>query len=51
MVCRFMVPASRITVTITKPMDTSYETICAADRRLPRNGYFEFEAQPPMMMP
>ena len=24
---------------------------CAAERRAPRNGYFELEAQPPMMMP
>ena len=27
------------------------ENICTAERRLTRNGYFEFDAQPPMMMP
>ena len=25
--------------------------VWAADRKEPRNGYFEFEAQPPMMTP
>ena len=48
---RFNEPTSSNTLTITKPIDTSYDTICAAERRPPRNGYFEFDAQPPMMMP
>ena len=48
---RFIVPASRMTLMITRPIETSYDTICAADRIAPRNGYFELEAQPPMMMP
>ncbi len=48
---RLSEPTHRRTVTITKPMETSYDTIWAADRRAPRNGYFEFDAQPPMMMP
>src|SRR5579864_2710532 len=48
---RLSEPANRRTVMITKPIDTSYETICAAERSPPRKGYFEFEAQPPMMMP
>ena len=46
-----VVPASRITLMMIRPSETSYDTICAAERSEPRNGYFEFEAQPPMMMP
>ena len=48
---RFSEPAQSSTVIMTKPIETSYDTICAAERRAPRNGYFEFEAQPAMMMP
>src|ERR1700758_4229344 len=48
---RFSEPAQSRTVTITKPIDTSYDTICAAERSAPRNAYFEFDAQPAMMMP
>ena len=33
------------------PIDTSYETICAADRIAPKKGYFELEAQPPIIVP
>ena len=40
-----------MTPTMMRPSDTSYEIICAADRREARNGYLEFEAQPPMMTP
>src|SRR5947209_9226674 len=36
-------PAHSSTVMITKPMETSYETICAAERSAARNGYFEFD--------
>ncbi|CLA94068.1 Uncharacterised protein [Mycobacterium tuberculosis] len=32
-------------------METSYDTICAAERSAARNGYFEFDDQPAMMMP
>ena len=39
------------TVMNTKPMETSYDTICAAERSAARNGYFEFEAQPAMITP
>src|SRR6185295_1104646 len=46
---RFSDPAQSSTVMITKPIETSYETICAAERSAARNGYFEFEAQPAMM--
>ena len=48
---RFKVLAISRTVMMIRPIDTSYDTICAAERSAPRNGYFEFEAQPPMMMP
>src|SRR5262249_46727195 len=48
---RFSEPAQRITVMNTKPIETSYETICAAERSAARNGYFEFEAQPAMITP
>src|SRR5215212_9804524 len=47
----FSEPAQSSTVMMTKPMETSYETICAAERSAARNGYFEFDAQPPMMIP
>src|SRR3990172_5482103 len=42
---KFSEPTQSSTVMITKPMDTSYDTICAAERRAPRNGYFELDAQ------
>ena len=32
-------------------MDTSYETICAADLSAPKNGYLEFEAHPAIIIP
>src|SRR5437879_4516367 len=44
-------PTHSRTVIITKPIETSYETICAAERIAARNGYFEFEAQPAMITP
>src|SRR5215211_254179 len=31
------------------PIETSYETICADERRPPRSAYFEFEDQPARM--
>ena len=33
------------------PNGTSYETICAAERRPPMSEYLLFEAQPPRMIP
>src|SRR6184192_1033323 len=48
---RFRDPAHSNTVMMTKPMDTSYDTICAAERNAARNGYFEFDAQPAMITP
>src|SRR5262249_12140246 len=48
---RFNDPAQSSTVIMTKPIETSYETICAAERSAARNGYFEFDAQPAMITP
>src|SRR5437762_12759515 len=48
---RLSEPAQSRTVMITQPIDTSYETICAADLSAARNGYFEFDAHPPMITP
>src|SRR6185312_15844445 len=48
---RFSEPANSSTVMMTKPMETSYDTICAAARSADRNGYLELDAQPAMMMP
>src|SRR5215813_3243622 len=46
---KFNEPAHSSTVIMTKPIETSYDTICAAERSAARNGYFEFDAQPPMI--
>src|SRR5579862_1233157 len=51
MSCRLSEPAQSSTVTSTKPMETSYDTICAAERSAPRKAYLEFEAQPAITMP
>src|SRR5882757_3890860 len=48
---RFSEPAHSRTVMMTKPMDTSYETICAAERSDDRNGYLEFDDHPAMITP
>src|SRR3954468_3455193 len=48
---RFRLSAAISTPTSAKPIAISYETICAAERRQPRNAYFEFDAQPAMMTP
>src|SRR6478752_4930595 len=48
---RFSDPTQSKTVMMTKPIETSYDTICAAERSAPRNGYFEFDAQPAMITP
>jgi len=48
---RFRLCAAISTPTSEKPMAISYDTICAAERRPPRKAYFEFDAQPAMMMP
>ena len=48
---KFMLPVTISTTTSAKPIEISYETICAAARIAPRNAYLEFDAQPAMMMP
>ena len=48
---KFMDPVEIMTPIITRPIDTSYEIIWAAERKEPKNGYLEFEAQPPIMTP
>src|SRR5262245_23999560 len=44
-------PTQSSTVMITKPIETSYDTIWAAERSAARNGYFEFDAQPAIIAP
>src|SRR6185436_19410321 len=51
MVTRSRLPQIISTPTIDSPNGTSYETICAAERRPPINEYLLFEAQPPRMIP
>src|SRR5918912_683890 len=46
-----IVPAVMNTATIDRPMATSYETICALDRRPPSSGYVEPDAQPASTTP
>src|SRR5690349_14766833 len=48
---RLSEPTQSSTVMMTKPIETSYDTIWAAERSADRNGYFDFDAQPAMMMP
>jgi CRISPR/Cas system-associated exonuclease Cas4 (RecB family) len=43
---RFAVPAIATTGRIARLTATSYAIICAAERRAPRNAYFELLAQP-----
>src|ERR1700730_7988967 len=40
---RLSEPAQSSTVIMTKPMETSYDTICAAERNAASSGYLEFE--------
>src|SRR4051812_6323765 len=46
-----IVPAVMNTATMDRPMATSYEIICALDRRPPSSGYVEPEAQPARTTP
>src|SRR5580704_1969489 len=48
---RLSEPTQSSTVMMTKPIETSYDTIWAAERSAARNGYFEFDAQPAMITP
>src|SRR5437867_3895696 len=48
---KFRLPDTIRTITRTKPIAISYDTICAEARIAPRNAYFELEAQPAMITP
>ena len=48
---RFNEPEHKITQIIIKPIETSYETICAVERRQPKNAYLELLDQPAVMIP
>jgi len=48
---RFADPAHLKTETTMNPIETSYETICAADRKAPKNAYFEFDDHPAIIIP
>jgi hypothetical protein len=44
-------PTHNITFVGVEPIDTSYETICAADRNAPGKAYFELLARPEIGTP
>src|SRR3954447_21499932 len=46
-----MVPAVMKTATMDRPIATSYEIICALERRPPSSGYVEPDAQPASTTP
>src|SRR3982750_4086925 len=46
-----IVPAVMKTATMLRPIATSYEIICAAERRPPSSGYVEPDAQPASTTP
>ena len=48
---KFNEPTQSKTFIIMIPIETSYDTIWAADLIDPKKGYFEFDAQPPMIIP
>src|SRR5246127_2100861 len=50
-VLRFRDPDTISTPTSTKPIASSYDTICADARSAPRKAYFELEAQPATITP
>lgn len=47
---KFKDPVKRITGKMTKPMETSYDIICAAERNAPRKAYFELLAHPAIII-
>jgi len=51
MVCRLKDPQHTTIVAITKPIETSYDTICAVDLKAPRKAYFELLDQPEIIIP
>ena len=48
---KFKDPTHKRTLIIIIPIETSYETIWAADLIAPKKGYFELEAHPPIIIP
>jgi hypothetical protein len=48
---KFNDPVHNKTVIIIKPIETSYEIICAADLNAPKNAYLELLAQPAIIIP
>src|SRR5262249_40362975 len=50
-VLRFRDPDTISTPTSTKPIASSYETICAEARSAPRKAYLELDAQPATITP
>lgn len=48
---KFREPAHKSTEIMINPMETSYDIICAADRKPPRKAYLEFDDQPAVMIP
>jgi hypothetical protein len=44
-------PVTKITGKIVSPIETSYEIIWAAERKAPRNEYFELLDQPAKIIP
>src|ERR1700744_1259640 len=51
MAVRFKDPANNSTVMMTKPMETSYDPICAAQRSAARKGYLELDDHPATITP
>jgi hypothetical protein len=48
---KFNEPANKITGKIKRPNETSYEIICAAERKAPKKAYLELLAQPAIIIP
>ena len=48
---KFNEPTHKRTVIITNPIETSYDTIWAADLSAPKKGYRELLAQPAIITP
>ena len=48
---KFKEPDNNIIGKTTNPIETSYEIICAAERKAPKNAYFELLAHPAIIIP
>lgn len=48
---KFKEPEHNKTLIIIKPIETSYEIICAVDLKAPKNAYFELLDQPAIIIP